>query len=109
MVQTTRRENLLDLNAASLMCQWLFWYYSNINWHINPGFHKLVYQIISNAEILLDCEMFIGHVHLLLYLSVSLWRFLPQISVAELFSVRGSFNEEESEFITSSLESSYFV
>lgn len=75
----------------------------------------MVYQITSDAEILVDCEIFVGHVHLLhlIFLShtalrenvMSLWRFLSEISVENSFSRRGSFNEEESEFIRFSLES----
>lgn len=72
MVQTALRESLLDLKAVPLiMCHWLFQYYSNPKWHMNPAFNKLVYQIISDAEILVDCQIFVDHVHFLLHLSKS--------------------------------------
>lgn len=73
----------------------------------------MVYQIISDAEILVDCEIFVGHVHLLLYLSKSQLLLEKMKRVSGDFSHRfqwktvlvGSFNEEESEFIRFSLES----
>ena len=40
-------------------------YDSNLKWHVNPAFNKLAYQIISDAEILFNCEIFISHDHLL--------------------------------------------
>lgn len=38
---------------------------------MNPAFNKLAYQIISDAEVLFNREIFISHDHLLLYLSKS--------------------------------------
>lgn len=60
------KESLLDLKAVSfLMCQCLSKYDSNLKWHVNLAFNKLAYQIISDAEILFNCEIFISHDHLL--------------------------------------------
>lgn len=51
------KESLLDLKAVSfLMCQCLYKYDSNLKWHVNLAFNKLAYQIISDAEILFNCE-----------------------------------------------------
>ena len=53
------KESLLDLKAVSfLMCQCLSKYDSNLKWHVNLAFNKLAYQIISDAEILFNCEIF---------------------------------------------------
>lgn len=52
------KESLLDLKTVSfLMCQCLSKYDSNLKWHVNLAFNKL-FQIISDAEILFNCEIF---------------------------------------------------